>query len=140
MLMHRVAIEMDARTESLAAMAEFIDRALGELQAPKEVVHKLTLSLDEAVTNVASYAYPEGGGKMSLTIESDGELFRARLTDHGRPFNPLEQPEPDLNVPIEERKIGGLGIHLIRKMADEFRYNRINDTNELIIGVRRTTV
>lgn len=57
----------------------------------------------------------------------------AEVEDDGRPFNPLEAPEPDLAAPVEERKVGGLGIHLIRNMMDHLEYRRLQGTNLLVM-------
>ncbi|MFH0878431.1 MAG: ATP-binding protein [Lentisphaerota bacterium] len=134
--MKRFAIETDARLESLPSIAEFTERVIMDLKLPPEVGHKLSLSLDEAVNNVVSYAYPDQPGKMQLVIEAEPEELRAMLTDQGLAFDPTQQPTPDLDVPIEERKIGGLGIHLIRKMTDEFKYNRTDGVNQMLIVIR----
>jgi anti-sigma regulatory factor (Ser/Thr protein kinase) len=53
------------------------------------------------------------------------------IADDGSPFNPLDRGQPDTDLPIEEREVGGLGVHLVRKMVDEFRYERLDDLNVL---------
>jgi len=61
--------------------------------------------------------------------------FVVEVSDNGKPFNPLDHPEPDLNQPLEERPIGGLGIHLIRKFVDQLAYRR--DAGRNILTLRK---
>ena len=84
---------------------------------------QIDLALEEAVTNIIMYAYPEGEkGTAELNVEvADGQIS-ATLIDSGTPFNPLQQQEANLDVSLEERKIGGLGIHLIKEIMDEVDY------------------
>jgi serine/threonine-protein kinase RsbW len=62
--------------------------------------------------------------------------MKVEVEDDGRPFNPLEAPPPDIGKPLAEREVGGLGIHLVRKMMDELEYRRENDKNLLILKTK----
>ena len=99
--------------------------------APK-VVHDLNLALEEILTNIISYGYTDNREheiKVRLSVQP-GEV-KAEVEDDGQPFNPLEAPEPDTAKSLEERTIGGLGIHLVRKLMDDLEYKRQGERNLL---------
>jgi len=84
---------------------------------------KLNLALDELVTNVIHYAYPEGGvHQFILELRKGDDRLEAELIDDGKPFNPLQVPPPDIEADIDSRQIGGLGIHFVRQTMDEIDY------------------
>ena len=79
----------------------------------------------------SSYAYPQSDGKVDLRIEYESGCVQLILSDVGLPFNPLERDEPDITLNAEERKIGGLGIFMIKKIMDEVSYSYSNGKNIL---------
>jgi serine/threonine-protein kinase RsbW len=106
-----------------------------------EIEYDLSLALEEILVNVIRYGHPEGGKHeilVWLSLEQDCVI--ATVEDDGVPFNPLEAPEPDLDSPIETRRIGGLGIHLVRNVTDGLEYYRNEGRNRLVIrkGVQRS--
>jgi len=114
-------------------LAEFGER----YHLPSKVLFNLNLALEEILTNIISYGYDnreEHEIIVRLSLEQ-GELT-AEVEDDGRPFNPLEAPEQDLNKPLEERPVGGLGIHLVRKLMDELTYQRQEGRNLLLIKIK----
>jgi serine phosphatase RsbU (regulator of sigma subunit)/anti-sigma regulatory factor (Ser/Thr protein kinase) len=101
--------------------------------APK-VVHDLNLALEEILTNIISYGYTDNREheiKVRLSMQP-GEV-QAEVEDDGQPFNPLEAPEADTAQSLEERTIGGLGIHLVRKLMDGLTYKRQEGKNLLLM-------
>ena len=99
-----------------------------------EVVHDLNLAVEEILANIISYAYTDGREhEIRVRLSAQPEEVKAELEDDGEPFNPLEAPEPDTAKPLEERTIGGLGIHLVRKLTDGLEYKRQGDRNLLTI-------
>jgi len=104
--------------------------------APR-LVHDLNLALEEILTNIISYGYPDNREheiKVRLSVQP-GEV-KAEVEDDGQPFNPLEASEPDTAQSLQERTIGGLGIHLVRKLMDNLEYKRQGDRNLLTIKKR----
>lgn len=93
---------------------------------------QMDLALEEAIANVIMYAYPEGErGTVEICLEKKENLLQTRISDAGMPFNPLQQPEAKLASSIEERPIGGLGIHLIKEIMDEVEYQHKDGKNML---------
>jgi serine/threonine-protein kinase RsbW len=101
-------------------------------------VTKLNLVLEEWLTNVISYGFDAGGDHrivLDLALDESGELS-ARVEDDGRPFDPLSLPTPDVTVGLDERKVGGLGVLLIRRLMDDVTYSRSGDRNVLVMRKR----
>ncbi len=97
-------------------------------------VLNLNLVLEELVTNIIFYGYPdktEQQIEISLWLEEG--LLGMRITDEAIAFNPLEAKAPDLDQAIEDRPIGGLGIHLVKKIMDDVRYERVDNRNILTL-------
>ena len=115
--------------------------ALNELESlllnesvPREVVGELRLIAEEGISNIILYAYESGEERrIEVTVSYDGEEVRLELRDDGKPFNPLEAPNPDLDAPLEARPEGGLGIYLMRSLADEMSYARRSGRNVLVL-------
>ena len=97
---------------------------------PREFSRKVSVIFDELLVNIISCAYQdEAEHDIIITVGLSGNLLRITIEDDGIPFNPFGVETPDTKLPMEERKIGGLGIHLIRNMVDETSYQRRIDRN-----------
>ena len=97
----------------------------------------MDLVCDELVTNIIKYGYSDcSEHEIVVQISIPPDAVVIELEDDGRPFNPLTRPAPDLSAPVEDRSIGGLGIHLLREMMDAGEYRYVNGTNHLVL--RRT--
>lgn len=103
------------------------------------VAYKLDLMLDELFTNVVRHGLsgvPEPVVEVTLCARGSSEPARLTICDNGPPFDPLaEATAPDLDASLEDRAIGGLGIHLVRTMADAMTYRRVDGRNELTVSV-----
>ena len=94
---------------------------------------QISLALDEALTNVVMYAYPENvTGEAVVTMNVVDDEIIITISDHGVPFNPLSY-EADFNVPLEERHKGGMGIHIIKEAMDAVDYEYRDNTNILTL-------
>jgi anti-sigma regulatory factor (Ser/Thr protein kinase) len=97
---------------------------------PPETEYDLNLALDEMIANVTKHAYPEGGQHLfTVQIALSQEEFVATIEDDGMEFDPTRHPIPDLDAPLEERKEGGLGIHLVRQIMSSVNYQRLAGKN-----------
>jgi len=123
----------NALTE-IPAANETASRWLQERNVPPAADYLANLAIEELVTNCIKYAYDDAKQHV-IEIElklSAGELVLT-VTDDGRPFNPLEAPKPDTSLPVEDLPIGGLGIHLLRRMSDRMEYVRLEQKNQLTL-------
>ena len=129
------AIIMRNDIQQIPTLAEWVD-ALDCI--PEELNMPINLALEEAVSNVMLYAYPgRNDGKVFVEFakakDEQGEKLIFTISDSGIPFDPTAKPEADITLSAEERAIGGLGIHLVRKLMDEIRYERQDEKNILTL-------
>ena len=111
-------------------MAEKIDEFCAARDLPSAIAYAVNLSLDELLTNTISYGYDDDARhRIDIAIRMDGSAMVVEITDDAKPFDPSEAARPDTDVPIEDRPIGGLGIHFVREMMDGFRYRRSGKHN-----------
>ncbi|GAB7023125.1 ATP-binding protein [Salidesulfovibrio brasiliensis] len=122
---------VSASRDNLSKIQHFVLERAEALGVPDSLRSKLELVVEEVFINIASYAYSEGGGTVEADCALDGRRFRLRFVDHGIPFDPTGQGPPDTHEDVDHRTIGGLGVFLIQKMADEIRYERQEDVNVL---------
>lgn len=128
------AIIMRNDIQQIPTLAEWVD----ELAIPMELNMPINLALEEAVSNVMLYAYPgRNDGKVFVEFakakDEQGEKLIFTISDSGIPFDPTAKPEADITLSAEDRAIGGLGIHLVRKLMDEIRYERQDEKNILTL-------
>jgi anti-sigma regulatory factor (Ser/Thr protein kinase) len=118
------------RSVKFAAKFEFLDEIrdfVGEIARKggfnDKEIYNIQLATDEAASNIIEHAYARiGDGLIEISCGIQNDSIRIILTDHGEPFDPSEIPMPDLKADLSERKIGGLGIFLMRKLMDEVHY------------------
>ena len=110
---------------------EFVDSVLAEAEVAPAARLDLQLAIEEACINVIEHAYGGAGGAYSLELVVCGPDLAITLVDHGRPFNPEEITTPDLDVPLEERRIGGLGLYLMKQLMDDVYFSFTEHSNLL---------
>jgi len=129
-------IELPAIMDNLEKGIDFILAGIDDAGIDKKMLFQLRLACEEVIVNIINYAYPDSKGSMEISYDiNDNELVIV-ISDSGVPFNPIKKEEPDLNIPLEERKIGGLGIFLVRNIMDQVEYQRDNGRN--ILTMRKT--
>ena len=132
-----ITIQVAADVREIERLNKLV-RQFGELHdVPSRTLYAVNLALDELVTNVMLYGFeaPEGRQITVKIATSNGELV-ASVQDDGKSFNPLEAKSPNLDAPLEERDLGGLGIHLVRSLMDQVSYAREGDKNVLTVKKR----
>jgi len=118
----------------IALLPEFVETVAEKAQLDHEAVFNLNLALEEAISNVIMYAYPEGtDGTVDIEAVVDGKHVSFVITDSGKPFDPTGKEEVNINAEVAERPIGGLGIHLVRTIMDTVSYERKDEKNILTI-------
>ena len=113
-------------------VAEFMESVCDELQLDMHVAMKLQVAMEEMVTNVIFYAYPEGTtADISLTAESDDHEVTFVLSDSGMPFDPTAKEDADTETNPMDREQGGMGILIVKNIMNEVSYQRLGETNQL---------
>lgn len=127
-------IRITNNIDEIGKLTEFVEELGAELSLPMETTMHINLALEEAVSNIIMYAYPQRETHeimLKTTVTKNQIIFL--LTDNGLSFDPTDAPDVNLDVPVEERKIGGLGIFLIRSIMNEISYQRLDGENRLIM-------
>jgi serine phosphatase RsbU (regulator of sigma subunit)/anti-sigma regulatory factor (Ser/Thr protein kinase) len=129
---------LPAELEALAPLAEAVEGFLEREKLPAKLAFQLNLVLDELLTNTINYGFakdprPPSERHIEVILRRDGKDLVMVLEDDAAAFNPLDAPPPDLDKSLEERRIGGLGIHLVRKTMDELHYERDGRMNRLTL-------
>lgn len=111
-----------AELQSLAAIRHFVEDAATELGADPEILPTLVQAVDESATNIVVHGYRGRPGTIDVAVTREGSTLGVRLRDQAPLFDPTSVPPPDLDLPLEARPIGGLGVHLARRCVDEMIY------------------
>ncbi len=115
-------------------LAAFVDEVCETLGLDATATMSMNLAIEEAVVNVMNYAYPPGTvGNVSIEAQANDERLKFVITDSGKPFDPTARADVDTTLSVEERDIGGLGIHLVRQLMDTINYERLNGMNVLTL-------
>lgn len=123
--------------DELPAALEWVRSFIAESGLAGEAAYALELAVDELVLNVMSYAYPPGGeGEVELRLwrEADGGA-RLRIEDRGAAYDPTAREDPEIEASLDERRIGGLGVYLVKRLARSMEYRREGDRNVLEVAV-----
>ncbi len=129
-----ITVQLKNSLSEIERLARIVDEFGERHQIEFQSVYNMNLALEEIVTNVISYGYDDGAEHQIVArLSVEGGKWTAEVEDDGKPFNPLEAPEPNTAQSLEERPIGGLGIHLVRKLMDELEYRRNQGKNLLVM-------
>ncbi len=119
-----------------------LDRLNGEMATffdnnhiPEGFAFKINLAIEEIVTNIIKYGYDDEYEQDVILIEikSEGNAVLITITDNAKEFDPMKKEDPDTNIPLEERQIGGLGIFFAKELMDSMEYKRKNNKNILFM-------
>jgi serine/threonine-protein kinase RsbW len=136
---HRISITLKNQLSEIERLSHILDEFGRVHDLPIRDLRTINLALDEILTNVISYGYDDPH-EHQITVRLSlvhGELT-AEVEDDGCPFNPLEFPAVNTEKPVAERSIGGLGIHLVRKLMDKLEYKRQRTGNLLVMRKKIT--
>jgi serine/threonine-protein kinase RsbW len=126
---------IENRIEELPSLATKIDELAEEWKISPALAMNINLVIEEAVSNIIFYAFADSNKHtIEISVSSDKKVLSVKITDDGNPFNPLEQQQPDITLPVEERPVGGLGIFLISQIMDEMDYTRKENLNILTLN------
>ncbi len=129
-------INIKNELDELATVSQKLEELTEKWEVDMGIAMNLSLCLEEALTNVIFYAYPKGeSGDILVTFQLESGSVSVGIEDEGIAFNPLtDSKEPDLEASIEDRQIGGLGIHFIKQFMDKLDYQRINNKNQIVFS------
>ncbi len=132
----RFELRIDGVLENLSLISVFISDSMIASGLDARKIFEVQLAVDEACTNIIKHGYANEAGTIDIICcMMDGE-FVVVIKDEGKHFDPMSVQPPDLNASLEERQIGGLGVHLIKSMMDEVRYEFIDEKNVLTMVAR----
>ncbi len=131
---HHLALHFANDPEEAPRIARRVEHFLHEEQIDDSTINKILLCVDELVTNIVGHAYTDDEEHAVLlecrVLDDKVEL---ELRDDGQPFDPTKQTHPDLKLALDDRKVGGLGIHLVTTLMDKVDYKREGDFNVLTV-------
>ena len=119
--------------ENYKTFYTWLHDACQEWNINDDLTNKLDMCAEEIFANVAFYAYPENQGIIDVSFDKSDNNIVLEFKDEGIPYNPLEKPDPDINLPPEERPLGGLGIYMVKNLANQIYYKRENNQNILTL-------
>jgi serine/threonine-protein kinase RsbW len=125
--------------EEIPAVSARFEGAMKEHGFYPEEILDTQLAVEEVITNIILHGYEETGGEIQISCTITSQRIGIRVTDSAPPFDPLSIPEPDLEENMEDRKIGGLGVYLLRQVMDEISYRYEDGKNILTMVKMRTS-
>ena len=128
-------LEIEATDKNLPKVLAFIDEELEKAQCPMRVQVQIDVAVEEIFVNIAHYAYnPEiGTAKVRVEVLGDPPSVDITFIDDGVPYDPLAKEDPNVKLSAKERKIGGLGIFMVKKNMDDVRYEYLDGHNILTL-------
>jgi sigma-B regulation protein RsbU (phosphoserine phosphatase) len=128
------ALTLKNDLHQINVLSSFVKDITGRLNLEPKLASNVRLAVEEAVVNVMDYAYPVGlEGDISISAKSDGKRLKFIISDEGVPFDPTKALQVDTTLAVEDRPVGGLGIHLVRQLMDSINYERIDGKNTLTL-------
>ena len=122
-----------AKHELIDDMIEPIVSALKEAEANGKALYAMNLVLEEVLVNIVNYAYDNDDGTIDISydINKENRTVKVTIKDSGKAFNPLDAQDPPLHQSASERKVGGLGIYIVKNLVDDIKYSRVDEHNVL---------
>ena len=128
-------MKIKADKSNLGKIFDFVNKQLGLYNCDESTINKINIAIEEIFVNIANYAYEKNDGEVEVVCEVFEEPLKVEISflDSGKKFNPLTYAEPDTTLALEDRKIGGLGILLAKKLMDDVKYEYVDGKNILKI-------
>jgi len=132
-------LEVPADGEAMGHIRDLVDRFGRDCRIGRDDVVRVLIAAEELVTNIVRYGYGAAAqpGRAAVTLTLDGDRLSLQIVDDSHAFDPFAAPDPtDLDAPIEERRVGGLGLYLVKTLMDRTSYRRDGDHNVVEISRR----
>jgi anti-sigma regulatory factor (Ser/Thr protein kinase) len=134
MIADRISLVLSNSLSELDALCQSLEQFGKSLGLSRKIVFEICLAMEELVSNIISYGFADDAVHfIKVAMSHENGILIIRLEDDGVPFNPLKAEEPDCECPIEQRKVGNLGIHLTKKIMDDMVYERRENKNVLTL-------
>ncbi len=135
----RVSIEIVPRIDELGTIRSAVETMAHEERWKDDLLFKINLVLEELCVNIINHGEIDDEEPIKVALSSDEHNVTIEISDQGKPFDPSIGGPPDqLSMSVDQRPIGGLGIHFVRNLTDEMRYQRVDSSNRLTLVKRRT--
>ena len=132
------SLRVSANLKQLAVIRHFVREKLSEFGVGAQITADVILAVDEAATNIVQHGYEGSDGSIEIEIYRDSDSLVIRLRDNAIQFDPTKLPTPDLNLPLERRPLGKMGVYLMNELMDEVRYHALGGGgNELTLVKRK---
>jgi len=120
---YKSELQVKSKTENLSLIRDFVSSKATAAKFSRKDTENIMLAVDEACTNIIKHAYKsDPNGKINIRIEYNSDKFTVTIEDYGRSFNPEDVPVPDLPRYHDEKRVGGLGIYLMKTLMDDIKY------------------
>lgn len=130
-------LSVNSNTNNLARIRNFIKTQSRNAGFDEETANKIVLAADEACTNIIKHAYKYSSkGKINVNLNFSQNKLRIAITDEGMQFNSKSIKDPDLKKYYEEKKVGGLGMFLMKKLMDEVSYSHPNSKKNKVTLIK----
>ena len=131
-------VTFDADFDNLDEIRDFVGEAADQVGFSNKEIYAIQLAADEASSNIIEHAYAGvKGGKLEIECSIFEGGLKIVMRDQGKSFNPSSVPEPNVKADLSERKIGGLGMYLMRKLMDEVTYESSDEVGNILTMIKR---
>ena len=133
-MMDELHVSLSPRLSAVRSLAQMVEEFGDANKLPDQQIYMINLALDELITNTVSYGLKGvPRPRIDVTLQIDEAALTLVMEDNGQPFDPTESTGPDLSSGVDERPIGGLGLHLIKTFANRVNYEYVNGRNKLTL-------
>ena len=134
MILDNYSFELKSDLSELESLCQHLEKFGQAIRLSEDDIKDMHVCLDELFTNIVSYGFEDGAEHIiKFTIKLNKNVLTILIEDDGIPFNPLEKENPEVPADLIDAKIGGLGIHIVRKLMDDICYKRDRNKNRLRI-------
>ena len=133
-----LSLNLESSLDSLVEIEQAVEAFGAENGWPPDLVFNVHLVLDELASNIINHGYGKSGNRFQIAIQSGPEWLTIEVVDEARPFDPFKDaPHATVEASVNERPIGGLGVHIVKHLMDEMTYKRENGKNCLTLVKKR---
>jgi anti-sigma regulatory factor (Ser/Thr protein kinase) len=134
MVSHKYSFELENNLSELETLCQYLNKFGQATGLSEACITDINICLDELFTNIVSYGFVDGLEHIvRFSINLDDGVLTLNIEDDGIPFNPLEKKDPEIPADLIDVRIGGLGIHIVRKLMDNIRYKRERGKNKMTL-------